>query len=328
MTHVVATAPGKVVIAGEYAVLDGAPAIAMAVDRRARVEIKPGGAKHHAVIAPGFSTAECRFIAGPKGFEWLDAGEPFAIVEAAWRAIDVEVPANLELILDTREFYDASGTKIGVGSSAALTVALTAALHFVAGSEADLLRDARAAHRDTQSGAGSGVDVACSVAGGVIEYRAGDQRVESACWPAGLQFALFWSRVPANTKVRLAKLDSRASRPSRSKLAEAAERMARCWKTESVEAVLDGVRDYVKVLRRFSVDHGLGIFDAGHAALADAAGDVVYKPCGAGGGDVGIALATDAAAIASFVDVATAHEFEPLDMTIAERGVDIGREDP
>ena len=37
MNAVTATAPGKVVICGEYAVLDGATAIAAAVDRRAVV---------------------------------------------------------------------------------------------------------------------------------------------------------------------------------------------------------------------------------------------------------------------------------------------------
>jgi phosphomevalonate kinase len=34
-----ASAPGKLVLAGEYAVLDGAPAIVMAVDRRAVVSV-------------------------------------------------------------------------------------------------------------------------------------------------------------------------------------------------------------------------------------------------------------------------------------------------
>ena len=46
------------------------------------------------------------------------------------------------------------------------------------------------------------------------------------------------------------------------------------------------------MLRQFSIDHDLGIFDAGHDELADLAAsvDLVYKPCGAGGGDIGIVM--------------------------------------
>ena len=46
MAHAVATAPGKLVVLGEYAVLGNAPALVMAVDRRCRAEIvtRDGGA--------------------------------------------------------------------------------------------------------------------------------------------------------------------------------------------------------------------------------------------------------------------------------------------
>ena len=40
ISRVTASAPGKVVLSGEYAVLSGAPAICMAVNRRATVTIE------------------------------------------------------------------------------------------------------------------------------------------------------------------------------------------------------------------------------------------------------------------------------------------------
>ncbi len=43
MTTVTASAPGKVILSGEYAVLDGAPAISMAVNRRAVVTLTTVG---------------------------------------------------------------------------------------------------------------------------------------------------------------------------------------------------------------------------------------------------------------------------------------------
>ena len=45
----VASAPGKFVLSGEYAVLDGAPAICVAVDRRAVVTIETHGGDHSIV---------------------------------------------------------------------------------------------------------------------------------------------------------------------------------------------------------------------------------------------------------------------------------------
>jgi len=61
---------------------------------------------------------------------------------------------------------------------------------------------------------------------------------------------------------------------------------------------------YNEHLRQFIVDHELGIFDAGHEEIRRAAGDanLMYKPCGAGGGDVGIVFGTDDAALDSFID--------------------------
>ena len=59
--------------------------------------------------------------------------------------------------------------------------------------------------------------------------------------------------------------------------------------------------------------------------MADAAasGSVVYKPCGAGGGDLGIVLATSESALDDFVEMASRSHFEKLDLAIDETGVDV-----
>ena len=57
-TTVVASAPGKAVLCGEYAVLDGAPAVCMALDRRARVTVTPFEGDWNRVSAPGYSAVE------------------------------------------------------------------------------------------------------------------------------------------------------------------------------------------------------------------------------------------------------------------------------
>ena len=66
MIDISSSAPGKIIVAGEYAVLDGAPAICMAVDRRAHVNISSGDTEFHSVLAPGFSETVGRF----KALKW------------------------------------------------------------------------------------------------------------------------------------------------------------------------------------------------------------------------------------------------------------------
>ncbi|MBT6210275.1 MAG: hypothetical protein HOI35_09675, partial [Woeseia sp.] len=56
MKQLTVTVPGKAVISGEYAVLVGAPAIAVALDRRAVVTVETVTADYHVVSTPGFAT--------------------------------------------------------------------------------------------------------------------------------------------------------------------------------------------------------------------------------------------------------------------------------
>lgn len=323
-----ASAPGKLVLSGEYAVLDGAPAICMAVDRRARVTISTSGANHHSVIAPAFTNQCGRFVDRHGELEWIEAGEEFALLGHVWRSASVTASGGLSLVLDSHEFLDAaSGSKIGIGSSAALTVALSAALCAMSDANEDVANIALVAHREFQRGLGSGADVACSYTGGLIEYRMGHATWPRLTWPDGLAYALLWSGVAVSTGAKLERLGEQVARPSRAALAYSARRLAKTWREGSASAVLNEYRDYTNVLHEFSVDHGLGIFDAGHAELAataEAAG-LVYKPCGAGGGDVGIVLADDAAAIESFVADALPQKFQILTVNLDSRGIEVKR---
>ena len=323
---IVASAPGKVILSGEYAVLDGAPAVCMAVDRRARVTVEYNDEDHHVVAAPGHAKSTARFRVADGVVEWLAGGEDLKLVEDLWRAADVETSRHFSIRLDTSEFVDAvSGAKIGIGSSAALVTAFAAALCHVGDVDEDASRIAFTAHRAFQKGLGSGVDIACCCRGGLIEYTMGEGTGRPVTWPDGLAFGLFWSGVPASTSAKLKHLIKSDPRPSRAALVYASRRVASAWGIGDVQDVLLEYRDYIQVLREFSDDHELGVFDAGHAemlAAAEAAG-LVYKPCGAGGGDVGIVLSSDAESIAAFVDRAKEQNFRHLAVSADPLGVQI-----
>ena len=295
---VVASAPGKVLLSGEYAVLDGAAAICMAVNRRAVATVgdSPDG--------------RCR-VATP-GREFHN-GEKFHIVEAVCGA-----RPELTIELDTRAFVE-DGTKLGIGSSAALTAALVAALG------GDVYADALAAHRRLQRGSGSGVDVAAAVHGGLIEYRMEGAAVNPLVWPRDLAVRFIWTGVATSTTARLDMLESSAARPSRSVLRLAADDMAEAWRSGDANRILASYDPYIGALRQFSVDHGLGIFDAGHDELTDAAtrADLVYKPAGAGGGDVGTLLGCRDTDLDAFISANPDIIYAVLDLSIDCAGVSV-----
>jgi mevalonate kinase len=100
----------------------------MAVNRRARVDLGIIDAEFSEVMAPGFTAAIGRFKSNGNDIQWLDGQISFAVVDAVWGAVDFGSDSARAINLDSTEFIDsATGQKIGIGSSAAITVALCAA---------------------------------------------------------------------------------------------------------------------------------------------------------------------------------------------------------
>ena len=324
MTIVSASAPGKAVLSGEYVVLYGAPAIATALNRRVKITLVSTQQEFHTVAAPGYAEGSWRFLQDRSGdFNWLDdlpASSTFALLENVWKRVPIDTSMRLSVNIDSSEFFDAvSGAKLGLGSSAAVATALTQALYCftdVPVEPCDSFRAAKDAHAAFQGGRGSGVDVAASFYGGLTEFRIGaDTPPRHLTWPGGLACRFLWSGQPANTTTRLRKLqDTESSGGSTALLGTAADNIASIWADGAVDSILDSFRHYIEALRRFDIDHDLGIFDAGHAGLVEMAADrgIVYKPCGAGGGDIGVVFAPDEESVIEFCQQAKEHNFVQL----------------
>ncbi len=321
MNVVEATAPGKVLLFGEYAVLEGAPAIAMAVDRRASVRVAPRPGSASIARAIGFDADPCEFESSSGRIRWSGNGSDYGIVDAAFAATSPDPAQALDIELDTSAFLDAaSGCKYGLGSSAALTVALVSAL-----GAKDVLRASLQAHRAFQGGAGSGVDIAVAVSGGLVEYRIEGPAVRPLAWPGHLAVRVVWAGVPADTREKLQRLANSPRGVSHELLAAAADDMAGAWRAGDTGTILGRAADYIDALQRFDVDHGLGIFEAGHGPLVAraASAGIAYKPSGAGGGDIGVLLGDSEGVLDAFVDE---HGLEVVDCCLDPHGsrVEIG----
>jgi phosphomevalonate kinase len=328
---IVAEAPGKLVIAGEYAVLAGAPGLAVAVGVRATARIVAISGNGNQLSIP--DTGESfRFRLRPEqGLRW-DGVSPGALglpleatseILAAEGLLARELPAfRVELSSAAFHHVDARGQrqKLGLGSSAAVVVALTGALlklgHQDSLPRPRLLEICCEAHRRLQGGSGSGIDVATSLTGGVVslafprsapsrlpvdEAPAPNPTAQPVSWPQHLRLVAVWTGVSASTPAMLARLrlfrerDQARFAGHMERLATNAARAVQAWQNDDTESVLAAIAGYDTALRQLDDVARIGIYSAEHRELKAIAQEcgAVYKPSGAGGGDFGVAL-TDA----------------------------------
>ncbi|TFG82305.1 MAG: hypothetical protein E4H19_13310 [Chromatiales bacterium] len=318
-----AQAPGKLVLAGEYAVLEGAPGLAVAVDVRAqaRVTSLPGRGNQLAIPDTGehfrfhwVSDSRPRWEKNSPGAFGLPLEVCAEILSARGLLPRASELSACEIELLTAAFFQAGKAgqrmKLGLGSSAAVVVALTGALLRFAGGPAlsrqDLIDICCEAHRRLQGGNGSGIDVATSITGGTVAIKisrhpATDARIVQAlpvAWPRQLRLVAVWSGESASTPAMLGRLRAFRERNAENysghmeRLGATAGQAVAAWKAENVGALLSAVASYEIGLRRLDDSAGIGIFSAVHERLRAIAQEhaAVYKPSGAGGGDFGIAL--------------------------------------
>lgn len=195
MTQVQASAPGKLYIAGEYAVVDGSAAIVAAVNRYVTVMVddenlptlSPESRKYYGVIVSEKENYKPIFwTRASNGSIEILGDEKYAYVLAAMRVIDSYASECFAPNMDRKsynlhissELDDAkSGRKYGLGSSAAITVATVRALCKWYGLKPDVPTICKLSliASSMVKKSGSGGDVAASSCSGWILYRAYDR---------------------------------------------------------------------------------------------------------------------------------------------------------
>jgi len=182
------SAPGKVYLFGEHAVVYGEPAVPCAVERRARVTVDPRDDGRIRVDAADLSLDGFTVTWGDSIDDRPDVDVPAPLVEAAMEYIEAAVR-------QARDAADAPGVGFdiavesaiplgaGLGSSAAVVVAGIDAATRALGTELEpeeVARRAYEAEYEVQDGQASRADTFCSAMGGAVRVEGEDTRTIDA----------------------------------------------------------------------------------------------------------------------------------------------------
>lgn len=275
MSRIRATsAPGKVMIAGEYAVLEGAEAVVAAVDRRCYARFGEGLADEP---VPPEAGAAMNAAAAMLGRSVM----PLAVDASALRQ---------------------DGRKLGLGSSAAAAAAAAGAVFAEAGFDL-----ADGAVRDRVLGAaleghravapeGSGADVAASVLGGFVRFRRLGDGVETHAlrWPQTLSARIAWTGTEVRTSEMLERVralrerEPATYRALMTALGDVSDAVVSALLDEDVVGVIQGIDACSDAMANLGRASQAGIVNDTIARMRDLARRAggAAKPSGAGGGDV------------------------------------------
>jgi len=314
---ITARAPGKLMLAGEYAVaLAQAPALAVAVGR-------------HATVTAWEDPNVCGWRLSAPDLGLKDA--PLTHVPVVSAAVQAVSPSgNGHLRVESE--LGVGPHKPGLGGSAAITVAAMAALCALEGREAPSLQDLVSAHRLAQGGRGSGYDVATVYHGGVCAYGWAAKRpiARALDWPEGLRAAVIFTGQGSQTTRLLGRFACADGRePHLSAMAEATEVLIAAWEAGDVTAILEAARAAEDAAVAADKALEIGITSAPHAALRDAveSAGAVMRTSGSGGGDCVWALAADDETLDRAVAQARRVGGERLDLTFPATGCEVEEEE-
>lgn len=324
---ITAKAPGKLYIAGEYAVVENDyPAILVALNQFVTCSIKVSPADTGRIISEQYH--ENSLLWRRQGDKMVvdQRDNPFAYILSAI-SVTEEYARSLDRQLQIYDIYidsqldSANGKKYGLGSSAAVTVATVKALCLFYDLPVDkdkLFKLAAIAHFAVQ-GNGSLGDVAASVYGGWIAYHSFDRqwlaeqrqyldlptlldlpwpdlKIESLTAPANLQLLIGWTGSPASTSRLVDKISlfkARQQDKYHHFLEESKaciQRMIEGFHQADLDVIKREIRKNRELLKNLGANSGVQIETPILHELCRIAEDFggAAKTSGAGGGDCGI----------------------------------------
>ncbi|WP_022706304.1 mevalonate kinase family protein [Paracoccus zeaxanthinifaciens] len=278
-----ASAPGSVMITGEHAVVYGHRAIVAGIEQRAHVTIVPRADRMFRITSQ---------IGAPQqgSLDDLPAGGTYRFVLAAIARHAPDLPCGFDM-----DITSGIDPRLGLGSSAAVTVACLGALSRLAGRGTEGLHDDALRIVRAIQGRGSGADLAASLHGGFVAYRAPDggaaqiEALPVPPGPFGLRYAGY--KTPTAEVLRLV-ADRMAGNEAAfdalySRMGASADAAIRAAQGLDWAAFHDALNEYQRLMEQLGVSD-----DTLDAIIREArdAGAAVAKISGSGLGDCVLAL--------------------------------------
>jgi mevalonate kinase len=183
------SAPGTLMLLGEHAVLHGSRALVLAVDQRIRVHLSPQPVRRVRI--------ESALGSYESSLDLLDPDPRFSFVLAAIGLFKARVPTGFSLRIESDFSH-----QVGLGSSAAVTVAVLAVLSYWLEQRSNtqlLFEQSRQTMLEVQ-GRGSGADLAAAIEGGLVAYHQDGERERFTQAP---EIGLYYSGYKVKTPVVL-----------------------------------------------------------------------------------------------------------------------------
>ncbi|QFP79580.1 phosphomevalonate kinase [Latilactobacillus graminis] len=351
---ITAKAPGKLYIAGEYAVVEtGFPAIIVALNQFVTVTIEESH-EYGSIVSKQYQENSLYWQRQGDEMVFDNRDNPFHYILSAIKLTEQyarQAGKTLRVyhLRVNSDLDSADGKKYGLGSSAAVTVATVKALcafYELSLSNNQLYKLAAIAHLDVQ-GNGSLGDIAASVFGGWVAYRSFDKQwltavrptvsltelldmpwpslaIELLTPPVELSLLIGWTGSPASTshlvdKIALAKKERQDDYQAFLSASKAClEAMIEGFRHTDLQQIQTELRHNRAILQNLAQFSHVAIETPSlqkMGALAEAIGGAA-KTSGAGGGDCGIVIIDRSIETQALFEKWRANQIERLNLAV------------
>jgi len=308
LMKVESTAPGKIFLSGEYLVLDGALATIMSTKQRVKVTIEDIVDIDN-IFYCSINDQHFPFnVDNNYQINWLEKNpDEFGLfLDLSIKRMRIK-PNNSLFTIDTNDLYF-QGNKIGLGSSAAISVAILNAMnnfYDIKLSEYEIINNSIELHKMHQGKNGSGLDVISSYADSkLIECDTNmlkDEKWNTLIWPENLLINGILTSHESSTSSMIEKYNFAKKKDSTHfknfyfQMRRILNKFSKAWRIGDTSDILNLLKKQSILMKQLDNDFEIGIYTEEHKNISELAESLglFYKPSGAGGGDLGFVISDD-----------------------------------